>query len=97
MLQNGLELFLISFAVVASQISADLCADTNTITNFDTFHIFADLDCSSNDFVANANGERDLAPAAGDGVNITAAHSACVDGNVDIMVFERLKLELFEE
>jgi hypothetical protein len=88
---------LISFAVVASQICANLCADTNSIANFDVFDGLADLNCSSNYLVSNADWERDFTPAASDSVDIATANSAGVDGDVNVMIFEWLEFELEKE
>lgn len=56
--------------------------------------VLADLDGPSNDFVANAEGKRNLAPAAGDGVHIGAADTTRVNRNVYVAVLEWLELEL---
>lgn len=44
--------------------------------------------------MTDTEGERAFTPTSGDSVKIRGAHSTGVNGNIDISVFERLKLEL---
>lgn len=49
----------------------------------------------ANDLMPNADWQRALAPAAVDGVDIGAADTAALDGNVNVTVLEGLELELW--
>ena len=69
--------------------------DTDTIADLDRLDVFADLYGLADDFVTNADGEWAVAPASIDGVDVRAADSAAVNGDVDIAVFEGLELELW--
>lgn len=53
-----------------------------------------DLDDLANDLVANTKREGSVTPASSDGVKIGSANTTSLDGNVDIVLFELLKLEL---
>ena len=53
-----------------------------------------DLDDLANDLVANAKGEGSITPTSSDGVEVGSANTASLDGNVDIVLFELLELEL---
>ena len=85
---------MICFADIAGQICADLCANSNTITNFDRLYFVASLYHFANDFMANAKGHRCFTPSARDFVDITATDSTSVDSNIDIILLEGLQLEL---
>lgn len=56
--------FLVSLAVAAVQVGLDLGTDTDAVADLDSLDVLADLDGLANDLVADANGERALAPAA---------------------------------
>lgn len=45
--------------------------------------------------MAYADGEGDFSPAASDCVDVGTADTAGVDGDIDVMVFEGLELELW--
>jgi len=86
--------FWICLADIASQIRADLCANANTVTSFDRLYFATRLYYSANDFMANTKGHRCFAPSTRDTVDIAATDSASVDGDVNVMLLERLQLEL---
>ena len=44
----GAVVLLVRFAVVACEIGLDLCTNTNTVTDLDRLHIFANLDSLAN-------------------------------------------------
>jgi len=90
----GAVVLLVRLAVAAGQVGANLCTNTDTVADLDGLHIFADLDCLSDDLVADADGQRSLTPAAVDGVDVRSAYTAALDGNVNVAVLEGLELEL---
>ena len=57
-------------------------------------HLVTDLDDLANDLVANTKREGSIAPTSSDGVKIGSANTASLNGNVDIVLFELLELEL---
>ena len=85
---------MICLADIAGQIRSDLCANTNTVTSFDSLYFVACLYHSANDFMANAKGHRCFTPSASDTVDIATTDSTSVDGDVNVMFLERLELEL---
>lgn len=85
---------MVCLAILACQIGADLCTDANTVSNLDVRDFRSYFYGATDNFVTDTNWQRDLAPAAGDGVHITATHSACIDGDINVMVFKGLKFEL---
>ena len=90
----GAVVLLIAFAIDASHVRLDLSSHTDAVADFDGGDILADLDRAADDFVADAQRERDFAPAAGDRVDVAAADAAGIDCNVNVAVFERLEFEL---
>ena len=60
----------------------------------DGLDVLADLDSAANDFVTDTERERSLTPTASDRVNVRTANTACINGNVNVTVLERLELEL---
>lgn len=67
-------ILLVGLAVVASEIGSDLSTDTNAVSDFDVLHLASDLDGATNNFVADAKRKRNLAPTAGDRVNVGATN-----------------------
>jgi len=57
-------------------------------------NLVTDLDDLANNLVANAKREGSVTPTASDGVKIGCANTASLDGNVDIVLFKLLELEL---
>ena len=55
---------MVCLAVVASQVGLDLSTNTNAVSNLDCLDILSYFDGLANDFVADADWERALAPAA---------------------------------
>jgi len=91
----GAVVLLLCLAVTAGKVCSDLSTDTDAVADFDALYCWADLDSTAYDLVANTERQWDvLAPATCDGVDIGSADTAGVNGNVDIMVFKRLELEL---
>jgi len=76
------------------QVGANLSTNTNAVADFDVLDLVTDLDRTADNLVADAERERCLAPSTGDGVNIGAANTAGVNGNVDVFILKRLELEL---
>jgi hypothetical protein len=56
--------------------------------------LVTNLDDLANDLVANAKREGSVTPASVNGVKIGSANTASLNGNVDIVLFELLELEL---
>lgn len=91
----GAVVLLVILAVVAREVGTDLGTDTGAIANLYVLDCGADLDNFADNLVAHAKRKRDvLAPAAGDGVDIGSAHTAGVDGNVNIVLLELLQRKL---
>jgi len=86
--------FLIGLAVITAQVGSNLCTNTNTIADLDVFHLVTNLDGTTDDFVSDTKRKGSFSPAASDRVNIGTADTTCVNGNIDIIFFECLELEL---
>jgi hypothetical protein len=56
--------------------------------------LVTDLDDLANNFVSNTKRERSVTPTSSDGVKIGSANTTSLNGNVDIMLFKLLELEL---
>ena len=65
--------FLIGFAVFASQIGADLSTNTYAIPDLDGLDVLANLNRFADDFVSDADRHDSVAPAAIDCVNVRTA------------------------
>ena len=72
----------------------DLGADADAIALLDVLDGLSDLDGLANHFVADAERALEFTPAAGDGVDVGAANAAALDLDIDVVVLERLGLEL---
>lgn len=66
----GAVVLLVRLAVVASEIGADLSTDTDAVADLDVLDLASDLDGTTDDFVAYAEGEGSLAPSTSDGVDV---------------------------
>lgn len=86
--------FIVGFAVLALQAGPDLCTDTDAVSDLDGGHFVADFDGMSDNLVANAKRKTWLAPAPGDGMDVTTADAAGFDPDVDIALAEWLWFEL---
>ena len=87
---------MVGLAVVTCKICANLGAYTGPVANLEVLDLGADLDDFADDLMAYAEREGNVvAPAAGDGVDIGRADTAGIDGDVDVVVFEFLKWQLF--
>ena len=89
-------ILLIRLAELAFQACPDLSADTDTVTNLDGSHLVADFNGLANDLVADTNGERAVAPSASNGVNVGTTHTAALDLDINVTIFERFGLELWQ-
>jgi len=87
-------IFLIGFAELAFQACLDLSTHTDAVPNFDSCHFVPDLDSLANDFMTDADGKGAVSPAAGDSVHIGTTHTATLDLDINVTVFERLWFEL---
>ena len=85
---------VVRFAEFALETGTDLSANTNTVSNLNGCNLVAHFDGLANNFMADADGERAVAPAASDCVDIRAADTAALNLYVDITVFELLRFEL---
>ena len=90
----GAVVLLICFTELALQACLDLSAHANAVSNLDRGHFVSDFDGFTNDFVADANGERAVSPSASDGVYIGSAYTAALNLDVDVPVLEWFWLEL---
>lgn len=57
---------------------------------FDGGNLIANFDCLTDDFVAYAEREIDLAPTTSDSMDIRAADAASLDDNIYVVLLERL-------
>ena len=87
-------ILVVVFALLAFEARPDLSADSNSVSDLDRLHLVANLDCMSNDFVADDEWEGSFAPAAIDGVDIATADAAAVNLDIDVVVAELLWFEL---
>jgi hypothetical protein len=91
----GAVVLLVGLAVVASQVGANLRANTNTVADLHLGDLGANLDNLANDLVSYAEGQRDiLSPSSSDGVDVGSADTAGINGNVDIIILELLERKL---
>ena len=87
-------ILIVRLADLALQASSNLSTDTNTVPNLNCRHFVAHLDCLANDLVTDTEGKRDISPASGYAVDITAANTTAVDLDIDVTIFEWLGFEL---
>ena len=87
-------ILVVTRALLALHARPDLGSNTDAVSHLAPGHLIANLDSMTNDLVADANGKRDSAPAAGEGVNIGAADTAALDLDVDVVGSEPLSFEL---
>jgi hypothetical protein len=59
----GAVVLLVSLAVAAFEARADLSANTDSVADLDSLHVFADLEGAANDFVANTERHGGVTPA----------------------------------
>ena len=90
---------LLFFLLARNAISTavDLGPNADTVTNFDSFNVLADLGGSTDNFVTrNAELVAQRAPASGDSVNIRAANTTVGDSNVDVVISLLLEVEVVD-
>lgn len=90
----GAVVLVIAPALFAFEARLDLGTNADAVANFDGADFGPDLDSLANDFVANADRQRDFAPAAVDAVHVGATDATAFDGDVNVMVFEWFGFEL---
>lgn len=91
----GAVVLVVTLALLASKVGANLSTNTGTVANLDLGDLAADLDDLANDLMSYAERKRNvLSPPSGDGVNIRCANTAGVNCNVDIVLLELLKRKL---
>src|SRR5436305_4907502 len=61
---------VIALTLLALQARPNLSPNTDTVSNFATGHLIANLYSATDNLMANADGQRDLAPSAVDRVDI---------------------------
>jgi hypothetical protein len=71
-----------------------LGTNPDPVSLLDAGHCLAHVDDLAYDFVAYAEWPFEVAPASGDCVHIGSADAAALDLDIDIVVFERLRLEV---
>ena len=81
------------FAGTAGEAAAAHGANADGVADFDALDAVADVGRGADDLVANDEGELGIAPALGEGVDVGAADAAVGDGELDVVWFERLRLE----
>lgn len=85
---------LIGFADLAFEAGLDLSAYADTIADLDGGHLGADFDGLPNDFMADTEWQRTIAPPSGDGVDVAPTNAAGFDLDVNVTIFEWLWFEL---
>lgn len=90
----GAIVLIARLAHVALQASPDLRTNTNPVTHLHGGGLGTQSNDLANHFMTHTDGEAGLTPAAGDGVDITAANTARLNGDLDIALTERLRFEL---
>src|ERR1700753_3130283 len=86
--------FLISFAIHTCQICGNLCSYADSIANFDILDVGAYTDGFADDLVPDSKRRWKVAPAASYGVYIGSTHAACINSNVNVVIFKFLKRQL---
>ena len=87
-------ILLICLTDPALQASLNLRPNTDAITDFDGRDLGADFHGFANYFVADTDGEGDVAPPATNGVHVRAADATGFDLDIDVIVFEWFGFEL---
>lgn len=87
-------ILVLALADIALQAGPHLGTNTNAIAHLNLLHVLADLDGLANNLVTDAERTLEVAPAAGDGVDVRPADAAALDLDVDIVILKRLGLEL---
>jgi hypothetical protein len=59
----GAVVLLVSLAVAALEARADLSANTDSVADLDSLHVFADLESAANDLVADTERHGSITPA----------------------------------
>lgn len=91
----GAVVLLVGFALGASQVGANLCANTDAISDLHSCDLGPDIDDLANDLVTDAEGQWDVfVPATSDCVDVGCADTAGVNGNVYVMLLELLERKL---
>lgn len=85
---------VVRLAKLAFQTGTDLCANADPVSNLDGCNFVADFDSLANNFMADADWEWAVAPAAIDGMNVGAANPAALNFDVNITILELLRFEL---
>ncbi len=88
-------IFVAGLANLALQTGPDLCSNTHSIAFCDGGDLRANFDSFSYNLVPNAEREIGLAPSTSDGVNITTADTACLNTDINIIITEWLRLDLW--
>lgn len=91
----GAVVLVISLARAAVQARPDLRANTDAVADVDALDIRADADGVADDLVADDERELGLAPAAGERVHVRGADTAVRDRDLDVILVEVFRLELF--
>jgi hypothetical protein len=68
----GAVVLLVSLAVVALEARADLSANTDSVADLDSLHVFADLESAANDLVADTERHRSITPATYQRTNVSS-------------------------
>lgn len=80
--------------MLVRSLSSGLWTVRTSVADLAVSDLVTDLDDLANNLVANAKRERCIAPTSSDGVKIGSANTTSLNGNVDIVLFELLELEL---
>lgn len=90
----GAVILVLAFANVTLEARPHLRANSDAVSLPNALDFLANIDGLADHLVAYTERALKLAPAARDGVYVGPAHAAAFDLGVDIVVLERLWLEL---
>lgn len=85
---------VIARALLALHARPNLSSNTDTVSDLAASHLVANLNSMANNFMPDADGKRDFAPASCDGVYIRPANAATLNLNIDVIGPEFLGFEL---
>ena len=91
----GTIVLVAGLANLALKTSLDLSTNADSIPNLAGGHFVAGFDHLANDLMTYTDWQWAVTPAAVDGVDVGAAHATSFDLDVDVVVLEWLRFELW--
>jgi hypothetical protein len=86
----GAVVLLVRLAVDTLSASSDLGTNTNSLSLLELGDLVTCPQYAADNLVSNAKRQRCLSPSSSDGVDIRAADTAGINGNINIVLLERL-------